>query len=1370
LPSSSPSVDFESRFGFVPDPPVGDQDARFGFVPDNAKPSTDSRFGFVEESPAELHRRIWSFKETPTDYEIGRLIDSEAERKGKQSWLDRGAEFANQVIEGGKALVETEVKGVKRPFESGANVGVGDFVQSVAEGFTQQTAALGNQLVNALTSESEWVEDKSGKWRRMTDAEKRDRTITSFRRDWEEKKQEALKKPGESNILPEVFGKADPVIVDAARILDPTLLLGGAAGVEAKGASLLRRSLAMAAEKAGGTLESASGKAMAGVKGLRGIPTRIAEGVAAPGTEEAAQLAAAIDRYGTIGAVGGAGLLGVTSPATFTTLAGAAAAIPMAQVAGQGLSAVGRNLLKGTYSEQLGLLGNIARDRQASGFVRGAARLGQFADPALSLAGRTAEGALHGGAASGLITASLGGSEDEVAQSIGGGGIVGGGARAIAGALPSARRAAVKADLVRWMNEIPPEAQAAMASSGLTTDQAARVMNAQRFISGVGDVDFHYLTAEQWKAAGLAPGRALETTPGDRPQVYVNATEIGNGAPVLHEIGHVLHRLFPEEAADLHRTLFSDFQPAGGQGTDFTTGRTDTSRGILSPEQQQKLYDSYFTKLDPKTQAERRATWNQADHLRSAREEIVGELLSDLLTGKRPDYLHNLGGPLRRIADKLELSVTGSFLGKLPVLDRLGERTQPGGSSLLTLDGEPLQLTRKEAAALRGLLRVRDRTTREVRVGEEARPVGTVTEAEMRGKHHEIISKLYGNSDTYAKNVDGSLRLAPDGRPVLLTEAEVRKLQADRYGSIAKALGQSPQGSDTLVVNGREIKPVRLLENGRSWEGHYFSDAQLNEIRRSVPGNLITPEQFNNIRRLNDAIKTGQGTRLGVDHNTATKEVRGSGRRVYTSQGSKFYELVPYGFGVNKEGGLYFRAFDAGNLDRKLGRWMEGKGIRDQFAVWGNDRRAVEADIYKYLDNQRNGVLNSRGLDDDPVRAIQKRNIISDLLGATRGSPEVNPSQLSKKGRDDNFKTFRVDRVNKLTESGGKNLPVDYYKAKQNLMPDSPNDPSRHPVEIAGQDGQSRVRFRILAPPGESPQIGTLSSEMLKGSNLPAGSILVQRGEQVIHPDGELGPGWGWEHIVSRHAAEIIDEGYPSVWDFIKTATTQFDEVWKLSGNREDTLELVTRVGPNKRVSVRLRPTWNDYTVRRAHMIDEKTKIRGKLLWKKDRSSPSSGTGPASSLYTTRSAIPHSQNAQGEGGTGLGYTTAPESLPQQGEQGNPLPPGVTPSAVIRHVQAQAREDMRTNFISGGAPPALAQELAVLAWKRAERLVRREGPAPHERAYAARAAERLKSLEPADYEAIKAATLKGGMKGAAREIETRLLVATMGGQRVGVRVN
>jgi len=187
-------------------------------------------------------------------------------------------------------------------------------------------------------------------------------------------------------------------------------------------------------------------------------------------------------------------------------------------------------------------------------------------------------------------------------------------------------------------------------------------------------------------------------------------------------------------------------------------------------------------------------------------------------------------------------------------------------------------------------------------------------------------------------------------------------------------------------------------------------------------------------------------------------------------------------------------------------------------------------------------------------------------------------------------------------------------------------------------------------------------------------------------------------------------------------------------------------------------------------MIDEKTKIRGKLLWKKDRSSPSSGTGPASSLYTTRSAIPHSQNAQGEGGTGLGYTTAPESLPQQGEQGNPLPPGVTPSAVIRHVQAQAREDMRTNFISGGAPPALAQELAVLAWKRAERLVRREGPAPHERAYAARAAERLKSLEPADYEAIKAATLKGGMKGAAREIETRLLVATMGGQRVGVRVN
>jgi hypothetical protein len=104
----------------------------------------------------------------------------------------------------------------------------------------------------------------------------------------------------------------------------------------------------------------------------------------------------------------------------------------------------------------------------------------------------------------------------------------------------------------------------------------------------------------------------------------------------------------------------------------------------------------------------------------------------------------------------------------------------------------------------------------------------------------------------------------------------------------------------------------------------------------------------------------------------------------------------------------------------------------------------------------------------------------------------------------------------------------------------------------------------------------------------------------------------------------------------------------------------------------------------------------------------------------------------------------------------PLPEGVSPSAVIRHVEAQAKADLGRKLIQGGAPPSLASDLARIAWEKANRLVRRRS-APHERAYAMRAGGLIDKLGPADMAALRAATLKGGTDGAKEEIKSRLLV-------------
>jgi hypothetical protein len=275
--------------------------------------------------------------------------------------------------------------------------------------------------------------------------------------------------------------------------------------------------------------------------------------------------------------------------------------------------------------------------------------------------------------------------------------------------------------------------------------------------------------------------------------------------------------------------------------------------------------------------------------------------------------------------------------------------------------------------------------------------------------------------------------------------------------------------------------------------------------------------------------------------------------------GSKGYEVVPYGFFVNKEGGLSTYAFDVGNVERKLGRWMNEPKNSQHFALWNGDRGAVMEDIYKYLDNQRQGLPNSLHLDSNPTFAVQKRNLITDLLGGRSVAEGQIPTPLSTPaGRDNSVRSYRIDRFNQLRNSGGENFPVDYYKVKQNLMPGDP------------------------------------------------------------------------------------------------------------------------------------------------------------------------GTSP-------------------------------------------LPSGVTPGAVIKQAQAQATYDFKTRLVSGGAPDALADQIATTAWKKADQAARRSGLAPSERAHTIRAADRLNQLGPQDLEAIRTATIKGGTDGAAKEIEKRLLVAPMRGQRIPVRV-
>jgi hypothetical protein len=540
-------------------------------------------------------------------------------------------------------------------------------------------------------------------------------------------------------------------------------------------------------------------------------------------------------------------------------------------------------------------------------------------------------------------------------------------------------------------------------------------------------------------------------------------------------------------------------------------------------------------------------------------------------------------------------------------------------------------------------------------------------------------------------------------------------------------------------VGARELRPLEVKENGLSWEGDYLTDAQLAAIRRDVPQNILTPAQLAHMEDLNASIKSGRGIRKAVDYNPATREKGRTGRRGYASQGSKFYETVPYGFYINKEGGLSVRLFDVGNVSRKLDRWMSAPGTKGQFALWNGDKRAVMADVYKYLDNQLHGRPNSLHLDADPAFAVQKRNLISDLLGGTSVRSGAIPSPLSTKaGRDNSVKMFRIDRLNKVAESAGDPFPVDYFKVKENLMPNV-GDPVEARNELRSMPG-------IAIEPGALAQ---LRGEPLRdaareyfNTHLKGRAVSTRDGRQVTF--NMRGFREMRQHSADPNTLRLV----PQLPQLLSSARPLW---WEPNENPKDPATLSYHHYGTKAL-IEGKPTYVKMVVKRArdgtfhydaHLTDASLLSEGSP--EKPGRIANTGESPAH---------PHKDRF-------IQWWESVKEPPPTPPNANlmPLPAGVSPSAVIAHVEAQARADLGRKLVVGGAPPSLAAQMASDAWKEASKIARRKHSA-HERGYALRAGALVNSLGPQELSAVRAATLKGGTQGAKEELGRQLQLQTL----------
>jgi hypothetical protein len=163
---------------------------------------------------------------------------------------------------------------------------------------------------------------------------------------------------------------------------------------------------------------------------------------------------------------------------------------------------------------------------------------------------------------------------------------------------------------------------------------------------------------------------------------------------------------------------------------------------------------------------------------------------------------------------------------------------------------------------------------------------------------------------------------------------------------------------------------------------------------------------------------------------------------------------MPYGFKLTKDGNILALLHDVPQLEKNLkflkgGRRLPGK-YRDEYnQLFDNDTEVWEA-FRQYRVNTANGMDGQLGLDDDPSRAIRKKNFLNALHGAIDAEHiNLNPilSEISKLKGMDMFnpskrqpfgpatKTFRLDRIFDVTRSGNRNSNVNVDRAKKLLMP-----------------------------------------------------------------------------------------------------------------------------------------------------------------------------------------------------------------------------------------------------------------------------------------------------------------------------------------------
>jgi hypothetical protein len=380
------------------------------------------------------------------------------------------------------------------------------------------------------------------------------------------------------------------------------------------------------------------------------------------------------------------------------------------------------------------------------------------------------------------------------------------------------------------------------------------------------------------------------------------------------------------------------------------------------------------------------------------------------------------------------------------------------------IDAEPVvEITQKELKKNKGLLKkygvnsgmfqtqvyatirdARGNVVSKVPISNEAAAEGSWKVDPATGK--PVQTKGYGQIPDEATNVQipqgGSLdvqrevAMQPDGEsPILLSDSQQKKNQKARRDLILNALG----------ITGE------IPEEGITWRGT-FTPEQVQNIK-NLPENVVPKTIKDVILSMNETLATGEGQRWLTEY-SPTSGKKGKRKSLMMKQ----YDVVPIGMHFTKDGNFNVTVISATRLFNKIHAW--GAEFPHILDMWGGSKSEFFNDfVTKYLANWKQGKEGWEGLDPDEKTAKLKRDIFNNFLNLKDKDTEFkNQNRFYLKGKqadlDRTIMSMRADHVSSLQRSSAQPIPVDYYKAKINAMPESglpyqerPEEPAPAPRE-----------------------------------------------------------------------------------------------------------------------------------------------------------------------------------------------------------------------------------------------------------------------------------------------------------------------------------